>query len=294
MENGSRTNEELCRVSFRDGRLASRKAEEAGLPFHPPPFHSYSLNHLCSSKENRGEAASWLESIVGPLGLPLEPTEKEFVSCLRSGIVLCNAINRIQPGAVPKCCSFCLREGDCDHRHKLEAQEKELMELKELLSETRVQFITLQTQLQNDFTELGRQVIACHCIKMDSNVYNKQENLLHPRFSLPSGKARTARYIPVRQLIGTRTGGCRLRKKKGRGRGRRKKKRRRRGEVPCPHALAARGRLFCPRALVARGRLFCPRALVARGLPASVAARGSRVTFLPARCHGQQCKQSVR
>ncbi|RWW49066.1 hypothetical protein BHE74_00044818 [Ensete ventricosum] len=102
MENGSRTNEELCRVSFRDGRLASRKAEEAGLPFHPPPFHSYSLNHLCSSKENRGEAASWLESIVGPLGLPLEPTEKEFVSCLRSGIVLCNAINRIQPGAVPK------------------------------------------------------------------------------------------------------------------------------------------------------------------------------------------------
>ncbi|RWW60574.1 hypothetical protein BHE74_00032420, partial [Ensete ventricosum] len=62
------------------------------------------------------------------------------------------------------CCSFCLREGDCDHRHKLEAQEKELMELKELLSETRVQFITLQTQLQNDFTELGRQVIACHCI----------------------------------------------------------------------------------------------------------------------------------
>ncbi|RRT57917.1 hypothetical protein B296_00043984 [Ensete ventricosum] len=145
MENGSRTNEELCRVSFRDGRLASRKAEEAGLPFHPPPFHSYSLNHLCSSKENRGDfrclailfaqkmedgrptkeepcrvsfrdgrlasrkadspfhqAASWLESIVGPLGLPLEPTEKEFVSCLRSGIVLCNAINRIQPGAVPK------------------------------------------------------------------------------------------------------------------------------------------------------------------------------------------------
>ncbi|CAL9041879.1 unnamed protein product, partial [Musa banksii] len=366
------------RVSFRDGRLASRKAEEAYSPFHPPHFHSYSLNHLCSSKENRGgfvdsdalrrsEAASWLESIVGPLGLPPQPTEKEFVSCLRSGIVLCNAINRIQPGAVPKvvasqsvgtawdiqplpayqyfenvrnflvavedlklpsfeasdlerdtveagsavkivdcilalknfhelqqsngengpwkhvkspivpwsfgqlrspvfssgsvnarcldmsatadkpqlvknmdqckqgkfldslvsmlsdlmfnskenidqslieswhkgktdhvklfskimssclegqqsesvlqdlllkgnvidscstketykCCSFCLREGDCDHWYKLEEQEKELMELKALLSETRVQFITLQTQLQNDFTELGIQI----------------------------------------------------------------------------------------------------------------------------------------
>ncbi|KAJ8471978.1 hypothetical protein OPV22_026321 [Ensete ventricosum] len=356
MENGSRTNEELCRVSFRDGRLASRKAEEAAL--------------------RRSEAASWLESIVGPLGLPLEPTEKEFVSCLRSGIVLCNAINRIQPGAVPKvvanqsfgtawdiqplpayqyfenvrnflvavedlklpsfeasdlerdtveagsaakivdcilalkifhelqqsnggngpwkhvkspmvpqsfgqlrslifssgsvnagcldmpttaekqqlvknkdqckrvdslvsmlsdlmfnskenidqslieswnkgktdhvklfskimsdclegqqsesilqdlllngnvidscstketykCCSFCLREGDCDHRHKLEAQEKELMELKELLSETRVQFITLQTQLQNDFTELGIQI---HELSVGSSRYHQ-------------------------------------------------------------------------------------------------------------------------
>ncbi|URE35525.1 KISc [Musa troglodytarum] len=57
-----------------------------------------------------------------------------------------------------KCCSFCLREGDCDHWYKLEAQEKELMELKALLSETREQFITLQTQLQNDFTELEIQI----------------------------------------------------------------------------------------------------------------------------------------
>ncbi|RWV93273.1 hypothetical protein GW17_00044285 [Ensete ventricosum] len=28
---------------------------------------------------------------------------------------------------------------------------------------------------------------------------------MQPRFSLPSGKARTARYVPVRQLTGTRT-----------------------------------------------------------------------------------------
>ncbi|WOK96044.1 kinesin-4 isoform X2 [Canna indica] len=40
--------------------------------------------------------------MVGPLGLPQQPTDKDFISCLRSGIVLCNAINKIQPGAVPK------------------------------------------------------------------------------------------------------------------------------------------------------------------------------------------------
>ncbi|XP_042408156.1 kinesin-like protein KIN-14A isoform X2 [Zingiber officinale] len=82
MEDGGRRNEEPCRLSFRDGRLASRKAEEAAL--------------------RRYEAASWLESIVGPLRLPPLPTEKEFHACLRSGIVLCNAINKIQPGAIPK------------------------------------------------------------------------------------------------------------------------------------------------------------------------------------------------
>ncbi|RWW20028.1 hypothetical protein GW17_00015887 [Ensete ventricosum] len=89
------------------------------------------------------------------------------------------------------------------------------------------------------------------------------------------GKARTVRYIPVRQLIGMRTGryravlvkatvdgrlkeksavSGRLRKIKGRGRRRRRgKEERRRGKEPRPRALTARGR---PRAVAARGRLF--------------------------------------
>ncbi|KAJ3693727.1 hypothetical protein LUZ60_009207 [Juncus effusus] len=65
------------RVSFRDGRLASRKAEEAAL--------------------RRYEAAAWLESMVGPICLSKKPSEQEFVSCLRNGLILCNTINRIQP-----------------------------------------------------------------------------------------------------------------------------------------------------------------------------------------------------
>ncbi|CAJ1976096.1 unnamed protein product [Sphenostylis stenocarpa] len=65
--------------------LASRKAEEA------------------SSRRN--EAASWLRKIVGVVGgkdMPDEPSEEDFRIALRSGIVLCNALNKIQPGAVPK------------------------------------------------------------------------------------------------------------------------------------------------------------------------------------------------
>lgn len=44
----------------------------------------------------------WLQSVVGQLGIPNQPSEKEFVSCLRNGMILCNAINKIHPGAVSK------------------------------------------------------------------------------------------------------------------------------------------------------------------------------------------------
>ncbi|CAK9182422.1 unnamed protein product [Ilex paraguariensis] len=65
-----------------DLNLASRKAEEAAL--------------------RRFQATHWLECLVGPLGISSQPSEKEFLSCLRSGLILCNAINKIQPGIVPK------------------------------------------------------------------------------------------------------------------------------------------------------------------------------------------------
>ncbi|KAM3283748.1 hypothetical protein P3S67_022546 [Capsicum chacoense] len=62
--------------------LAWRKAEEAAL--------------------RRYQATHWLEFFVGPLGISSQPSEREFVSCLRSGFVLCNLINKVQPGSVPK------------------------------------------------------------------------------------------------------------------------------------------------------------------------------------------------
>ncbi|KAL6850266.1 hypothetical protein ACP4OV_020893 [Aristida adscensionis] len=73
---------EAPRVSFRDGRLSSRKEEEAAWRRH--------------------QAAAWLQNIVGAIGFPPCPSEQEFVAVLRNGIVLCNAINKVQPGAVPK------------------------------------------------------------------------------------------------------------------------------------------------------------------------------------------------
>ncbi|KAF8401402.1 hypothetical protein HHK36_012341 [Tetracentron sinense] len=77
---------------LRDIDLASRKAEEAGL--------------------RRYEAAGWLRKMVGVVGakdLPAEPSEEEFRIGLRSGLILCNVLNKVQPGAVPK-----VVESSCD------------------------------------------------------------------------------------------------------------------------------------------------------------------------------------
>ncbi|KAL2501762.1 P-loop nucleoside triphosphate hydrolase superfamily protein with CH (Calponin-like proteiny) domain [Forsythia ovata] len=70
------------RVGVHELNRASRKAEDAALRRH--------------------QAAHWLDCLVGPLGTSGRPSEREFISCLRNGLVLCNVINKIQPGSVPK------------------------------------------------------------------------------------------------------------------------------------------------------------------------------------------------
>ncbi|KAK5812312.1 hypothetical protein PVK06_027741 [Gossypium arboreum] len=60
----------------------------------------------------RYEAARWLRKMVGVVAakdLPAEPLEEEFRLGLRSGIILCNVLNKVQPGAVPK-----VVESPCD------------------------------------------------------------------------------------------------------------------------------------------------------------------------------------
>ncbi|KXG23658.1 kinesin-like protein KIN-14Q [Sorghum bicolor] len=71
--------------SVGDDDVAARRAEEAAIRRH--------------------EAASWLRKTVGAVcakDLPEEPSEEEFQLGLRNGIVLCNALNKAQPGAIPK------------------------------------------------------------------------------------------------------------------------------------------------------------------------------------------------
>lgn len=44
--------------------------------------------------------------VVAAKDLPAEPSEEEFRLGLRSGIILCNVLNKVQSGAVPKVSQF--------------------------------------------------------------------------------------------------------------------------------------------------------------------------------------------
>jgi kinesin family protein C2/C3 len=53
----------------------------------------------------RYQAAGWLRKMVGVVAskdLPNEPSEEEFRLGLRNGLLLCNVINKVHPGSVPK------------------------------------------------------------------------------------------------------------------------------------------------------------------------------------------------
>ena len=87
VEQGSGSNSK----SLSDGLLASLKAKEAA--------------------NRRFEAAAWVKSMVAPLDIPCEPSEEEFCLCLRNGIILCNLLNKVQPGAVSKVVANHVEEG---------------------------------------------------------------------------------------------------------------------------------------------------------------------------------------
>ncbi|RYR02144.1 hypothetical protein Ahy_B06g080973 [Arachis hypogaea] len=68
-----------------DGKLASRRDEEASV--------------------RRNEATEWMRKTLGVVAgrdLPAEPSEEDFRVALRTGIILCNVLNKVVPGSIPK------------------------------------------------------------------------------------------------------------------------------------------------------------------------------------------------
>ncbi|PHT25475.1 Kinesin KP1 [Capsicum baccatum] len=127
----------------------------------------------------RYQATHRLECFVGPLGISSQPSEREFVSCLRSDFVFCNLINKVQPGSVPKCCRACIKKGKRNHWTLVVIQEKELSNLKVLLASTKREFENLQSQLQSDLKQLGDQVLDMSNAALGYHKFMKENRTLH-------------------------------------------------------------------------------------------------------------------
>ncbi|WOH14306.1 hypothetical protein DCAR_0933825 [Daucus carota subsp. sativus] len=74
---------------------------------HGKELHAIDLESRKANEDfvNRSEATHWLRKMIGVVAakdLPAQPSEQEFRLGLRSGIILCNVINKIQPQAVSK------------------------------------------------------------------------------------------------------------------------------------------------------------------------------------------------
>lgn len=59
---------------------------------------------LCVSASRRSQAAEWLRQMDqgASATLPKNPSEEEFCLALRNGLILCNVLNKVNPGAVLK------------------------------------------------------------------------------------------------------------------------------------------------------------------------------------------------
>ncbi|XP_073009938.1 kinesin-like protein KIN-14F isoform X1 [Typha latifolia] len=67
-------------------------------------YDEMALRKAAEAACRRFEAAKWLRAMdqVAEETLPEEPSEEEFRLALRNGLTLCNILNKVNPGAIPK------------------------------------------------------------------------------------------------------------------------------------------------------------------------------------------------
>lgn len=70
--------------------------------------HQLRMDEIIKSRKTEEEdlrrykATRWLVSLFGPIGIPDQPCEKEFISCLQNDFILGNLLNKIRPDSYPK------------------------------------------------------------------------------------------------------------------------------------------------------------------------------------------------
>lgn len=90
--------------------------------------------------------------VVGARELPAQPSEEEFRLALRSGLLLCLVINKVDPGAVPKVISLAFLHSRL-HNHSMMISSSMILEADTKLDHFRwlkvhvIQLLCLMEQL---------------------------------------------------------------------------------------------------------------------------------------------------
>ncbi|AES70665.2 kinesin heavy chain [Medicago truncatula] len=86
--------------------IVSMNIKEASCPAIEESFNDHDLAHRKAEEaaSRRYEASEWLRQIdnVACSLLPPKPSEQQFCLSLRNGLILCNVLNKVNPGAVVK------------------------------------------------------------------------------------------------------------------------------------------------------------------------------------------------
>ncbi|KDO45921.1 hypothetical protein CISIN_1g047843mg, partial [Citrus sinensis] len=97
-------------------------------------------------------------NIVIPVQMQLKSMFEAFLKGSRLQTHVTSSPEDLPVLGISQCCRACLMKGNCKHRQLLQMQEKELVDLKDLLSRTKKEFKDLELQLHSDLEDLGNQV----------------------------------------------------------------------------------------------------------------------------------------
>ncbi|XP_020699242.1 kinesin-like protein KIN-14F [Dendrobium catenatum] len=90
------------RIALRNGGVGGPKATK--LTAEEAIGEEMAMRKAEEAASRRFEAVEWLRKMDrGAVDIPLgEPSEEEFCLALRNGLILCNVLNKVNPGAIPK------------------------------------------------------------------------------------------------------------------------------------------------------------------------------------------------
>ncbi|XP_073137889.1 uncharacterized protein [Henckelia pumila] len=150
----------------------------------------------------RVNATSWLVEIFGPIGIPDEPSEQEFITFLRNEVVICKLLHELRPDSFPQPGSFPQIEGEASSGTNFShvARFKNVHNFISLMNELNIHAPEASIFSQDDFKEGASKNLVDCILGVKNYLQEKQFTIVIP--PKPNQEPQTApaglsRYLPA-------------------------------------------------------------------------------------------------